>query len=308
MCLRENTPGDKTWFDETYLYTEFFQDRIPDRVMQEIETVLFNGVLGDPCAAPNFLEVCEVIRTRAPQAYITVSSNGGLRNKAFWEVLAKILGDKGRVVFAIDGLEDTNHIYRVNVNYNKVIENAHSFIKAGGNAEWQFITFKHNEHQVKEAELISKKLGFNNFFVKPSHRFTLFEMVGKELPVQPVTVIPYISKREWQEQSNSSTISCYAKRNQTIYIEHTGRLFPCCPLSSGQMYTRTIQFNDGWKELWAKYGEDKINLKDTDWDVIVDGPFFSSVANSWDKDYSHGRLAACAGVCSDSKVKFNHKD
>jgi hypothetical protein len=74
------------------------------------------------------------------------------------------------------------------------------------------------------------------------------------------------------------------------------------------MYTRTIRFDDGWQELWSKYGEDRINLKDIDWDIIVDGPFFSSVAARWNKDYANGRLAACAGVCSNSKIKFNHKD
>lgn len=308
MCLRENTPNDKSWFEETYLYTEFFQDRIPNRIMQEIEKILFNGVLGDPCAAPNFLEVCEVMRTRAPQAFITISSNGGLRNAAFWKVLAKILGNNGRVIFAIDGLEDTNHIYRVNVNYKKVMENVQAFIDGGGNADWQFITFKHNEHQVTEAEELSKKLGFKNFFVKPSHRFTLSEMLGKDISVKPITVVPFISKQEWQAQSNTSTIDCYAQRNQTAYIEYTGRLFPCCPLSSGQMYTRSIRFDDGWQELWSKYGEDRINLKDIDWDNIVDGPFFRSVADRWDKDYANGRLAACAGVCSNSKIKFNHKE
>jgi MoaA/NifB/PqqE/SkfB family radical SAM enzyme len=134
--------------------------------MQEIEKVLFNGVLGDPCAAPNFLEVCEVMRIRAPQAFITISSNGGLRNEAFWTVLAKVLGSNGRVIFAIDGLEDTNHIYRVNVNYKKVMENAQAFITAGGNAEWQFITFKHNEHQIEEIQSYAKSLGFHRVRIK----------------------------------------------------------------------------------------------------------------------------------------------
>jgi len=308
MCLRENTPNDKTWFDETYLYTEFFQDRIPDRVMKEIEKVLFNGVLGDPCAAPNFLEVCEVIRLRSPQAFITISSNGGLRNEAFWKVLAKTLGNSGRVIFAIDGLEDTNHIYRVNVNYKKVMENAQAFIQAGGNAEWQFITFKHNEHQVDAAQQLAKELGFKNFYVKPSFRFTLTEMNGQNLSVQPIAFVPRITKQQWQAQSDTSKINCYAQHNQTAYIEHTGRLFPCCPLSSGQMYTRTIAFDDGWKDLWSTYGEDLINLKNIDWDLIVNGPFFSGVKDRWNKDYANGRLAACAGVCSDSEIKFNYKD
>ena len=122
-------------------------------------------MLGDPCAAPNFIDVCEIFRKRNPNLIISVSTNGGLRTKEFWKKLAEVLGDKGRVVFALDGLKDTNHIYRVNVDFDKVIANATTFIKNGGNAEWQFISFKHNQHQVDEARELSKQLGFKQFFV-----------------------------------------------------------------------------------------------------------------------------------------------
>jgi MoaA/NifB/PqqE/SkfB family radical SAM enzyme len=312
MCLRENTPDDKSWFEETYLPTEFFKKRIPDYVMQQVERILFNGVLGDPAAAPNFIDVCDTMLERGTNSYITISTNGGLRNEEFWTKLAKSLTTKGRVIFAIDGLADTNHIYRVNVSWNKVIKNVTAFIKAGGHAEWQFITFKHNEHQVDEARQLAETIGFKNFFVKSSHRFTLAEMTAQnkivEAPAQVIKLVPKITLDQWHDQSNHSKISCYAKHNSTIYIEYTGKLFPCCPLSSRNMYGRTINFKDGWEELWKEYGDNKINLNHHDWDSIVQGSFFQGVQTSWNKDYANGRLAACAGVCSDSKVKFNDKN
>lgn len=312
MCLRENTPDDKSWFEETFLSTAFFKERIPDYVMQQVERILFNGVLGDPAAAPNFIDVCDTMLERAPQSYITISTNGGLRSETFWTNLAKSLKTNGRVIFAIDGLEDTNHIYRVNVLWSKVIKNAAAFIKAGGHAEWQFITFKHNEHQVDEARQLAHTLGFKNFFVKPSHRFTLFEMTAKNNTVEPAThlinFVPKVTLDYWHQQSNTSKISCYAKHNSTAYIEYTGRLFPCCPLSSRNMYSRTINFNDGWETLWTTHGNNKIDLNTNDWDSIVHGPFFQGVQDSWNKDYANGRLAACAGVCSDSEIKFNNKN
>lgn len=320
MCLRENTPDDKTWFEETYLDTEFFKTRIPDHVLTGVESILFNGVLGDSCAAPNFLEVCSVMRERVPHATITISTNGGLRTTKFWRELAEILGTSGRVIFAIDGLKDTNHIYRVNVNFDRVIENAKAFIQAGGIAEWQFISFKHNQHQIKEAELLAKELGFKSFFVKPSYRFTLEEMAGgpryssgvklepPDVDAHPITFMPKFNLKQWHESTNNSRINCYAQHTNSIYIEYTGRLFPCCPLSSGLMYRRTINFEDSWDTLWNTHGKDKINLKTNDWDSIVNGDFFLGVKDSWNKDYSTGRLAPCAGVCSDSKLKFNNKN
>jgi sulfatase maturation enzyme AslB (radical SAM superfamily) len=70
------------------------------------------------------------------------------------------------MIFSIDGLEDTNHIYRRNVKWDKLISNVKSFINAGGVAEWDYLVFKHNEHQLEEAEKFSKELGFKFFTPK----------------------------------------------------------------------------------------------------------------------------------------------
>jgi hypothetical protein len=51
------------------------------------------------------------------------------------------------------------------------MENAQAFIDAGGNARWDYIVFAHNEHQVDEAESLSKKMGFEKFQFKKSARF-----------------------------------------------------------------------------------------------------------------------------------------
>ena len=61
--------------------------------------------------------------------------------------------------FSIDGLEDTNHLYRQDVEWDKIMERAKKFIGAGGRAEWKFIIFRHNQHQVEEARSLSKELG-----------------------------------------------------------------------------------------------------------------------------------------------------
>ena len=54
----------------------------------------------------------------------------------------------GAVIFSLDGLEDTNHIYRVGVQFKKVMENTQAFINAGASAHWDMLVFKHNKHHV----------------------------------------------------------------------------------------------------------------------------------------------------------------
>jgi hypothetical protein len=44
--------------------------------------------------------------------------------------------------------------------------NVQAFINAGGRAEWDYLIFKHNEHQIDEAKDLSKKLGFYSFVPK----------------------------------------------------------------------------------------------------------------------------------------------
>ena len=280
-------------------------------------------MLGDPCAAPNFLEVCKAVKSKSPQSTIIVSTNGGLRNEKFWHDLAHCLTANDIVIFAIDGLKDTNHIYRVNVDYEKVISNATAFINAGGTAHWQFIPFKHNQHQVNEAESIANSLGFKSFFIKPSYRFVLDNMLGVERyganntllepPTDNDKVHPLVridkkfTTEQWKHSSNNSKIECYAKRTSSIYIDYQGRLFPCCPISSGMFARQTIDMEDDWERIWNNYGDNKINLHHENWDDVVNGMMFTCIQDSWDKDYSTGRLLSCAGSCSNSDLQFNKK-
>jgi len=51
------------------------------------------------------------------------------------------------------------------------MRNVEAFISAGGRARWDFIVFAHNEHQVEQAEQLSKDMGFEKFQYKKSARF-----------------------------------------------------------------------------------------------------------------------------------------
>lgn len=317
MCIRE-IKEDKSWFTESYLPDNFYIDNIPKDVMKQLKKVTFNGVIGDPCCAPNLLNAVKQFVIFS-EADITISTNGGMRNIDFWKELADVLKDRGRVIFAIDGLKDTNHIYRVNVNYNSVMRNSQAFIDAGGKATWQFISFRHNEHQIRAAKSLAHDMGFNDFFVKPSYRFVVDDMIGVEryganrIKIEPPTenVHPLVQQKKfdmdmWHESTKNSKINCFAKHNGSLYMDYKGNLFPCCPISAGQMARQVIQFKDGWDELWEQHGH-TLALHNNKWEDIVSGPFFNEVVRRWDVDFTNGRLAACAGTCSDSEYKFNNR-
>ena len=321
QCVREIISPDKSWLNETYLETDFF-NRIPDHIYQDLKIFFFCGNLGDPCAAPNFLDVCRLVRSKNPNMIIKISTNGGLRSTSFWKELATILGDKSEVVFAIDGLKDTNHIYRVNVRWSTVISNAKAFISAGGKPNWQFIAFKHNQHQVEEARKYAKELGFAKFIVKPSHRFALDGILGIDrqnktsVKIEPPDDQTLVHKvvlhktaknfRELKEQSDSSKITCHVKHTySSVYIDHLGRMWPCCYLAAGLYVSQGYPVPDGWLTTWNNYGDHRVNLKNHNWDDILNGDFFNTIENSWDKDYDNGRIMTCSITCSDFQSRVN---
>lgn len=323
QCIREYDPKDKSWFKEQYLSTDFFKN-IPDEVYKQIKIMFFCGNLGDPCSAPNFLEVCRFVKSKNPNLTIKISTNGGLRSKEFWAELATIVGDRSEVIFAIDGLADTNHIYRVNVRWEKIIENVKSFVSAGGKPYWQYITFKHNQHQVEEARQLANELGFQKFIVKPSHRFALDESFGIErygvdnIKIEPpeeehlTHKVIFHRKPKTLEalktESNDSEINCHVIADySSVYIDHEGHLWPCCYLHAGKYYAERLPDTlvGGWNRIWQEHGKDKISLKTNKWDDILTGDFFKAVKGSWTEDYNGNRIITCAITCGSFKSRIN---
>ena len=67
---------------------------------------------------PESLDIVAWFREHNPTMKIDISTNGGARDKQFWQDLAKY---DPILLFCIDGLEDTHAIYRQNTVYDTVI-------------------------------------------------------------------------------------------------------------------------------------------------------------------------------------------
>jgi hypothetical protein len=72
--------------------------------------------------------------------------------KDYWTDVGNILNRKDIINFDLDGLRDTHHIYRINTEFDKVLENAQAVIELlRPQVHWKYIVFEHNKHQVEEA-------------------------------------------------------------------------------------------------------------------------------------------------------------
>ncbi|MDE3084782.1 MAG: radical SAM protein, partial [Verrucomicrobiota bacterium] len=137
-------------------------------LLADLDNLKICGNYGDGASAPDAIDSFRFLKSRKATLQIKLHSNGGLRDSDWWRQLAKTID---LCVFGIDGLEDTNHLYRRGVSWSKLMQNVEAFIEAGGTAEWQYLIFKHNEHQVEEARALAASLGFKEFVTKRTHRF-----------------------------------------------------------------------------------------------------------------------------------------
>ena len=175
MCVRfhNNSPLVRPDLEIGQITIDKFKKYFPPEVIKKCNLILFCGVHGDPCVAKDMLEICEYIDSVSSTTAVRVNTNGGMRKPEWWARLGKLFSkypqnshSRWEVTFSIDGLEDTNHLYRRNVNWAILMDNVKAFIDAGGDARWDYLIFKHNEHQILEAESMSRQLGFSEFVPK----------------------------------------------------------------------------------------------------------------------------------------------
>lgn len=183
MCARNINGGDvNPQLPQTELSLAQIKEIFDPRFVTQLDRVYLCGNYGDPVAARDTLEALTYFRTYNPNIHLSMHTNGSAKKSGWWAELARIIGRKGHVVFSLDGLEDTNHLYRQGTVWSKIMENAQTFINAGGRARWDYIVFAHNEHQVDEAEALAKKMGFERFQFKKSARFfSMASGVTKEM-------------------------------------------------------------------------------------------------------------------------------
>lgn len=172
VCNR-NVLGGPTagWFPQKEIKLEQVRSYFPESLIGQLESFLFCGNYGDPAMASELVAMCDWLKRVNPSLSVSINTNAGVRNTDFWSSLGKILHGNSFVTFSVDGLEDTNHIYRRNVKWEKVIAAMEAFRSAGGRAHWEFLVFRHNQHQIEEAKKLSEKLGFERFYAKKAFGF-----------------------------------------------------------------------------------------------------------------------------------------
>lgn len=128
---------------------------------------------GEPLLNKDIIKIIEYAKQK--NIYVMMSTNATAMTPAYNQRLLESGIDY--IMVAIDGGSDeTYRQYRRGGNYDKVLSNvkdmlaqretaksAHPFI------EWQYIVFKHNEHEVSATERMAYEIGINKFTPLPAY-------------------------------------------------------------------------------------------------------------------------------------------
>lgn len=294
----------------------------PKSFIQQLDSMYMCGNLGDAIVAEDTLEVFEYFRKNNATMHLSLNTNAGARDPEWWGKLARTLGRNGHVIFSVDGLEDTNHMYRQNVQWHKVEQAMDAFINAGGRARWDYLIFDHNQHQVDEARLLAEQKGFEKFVAKKTGRFITTASEPKKTHQavnrkgQDTTKLKkpdqkYQNKAIQKQQSiidkygsmdsyyDAVPIKCKVAKSKSIYVSAEGLVLPCC-WTAGRMYKwwhKDPKVEQIWQYIDKAGGKDKLNAKFGIEKVFASG-IFDEIKNSWNQSSCEdGKLKVCAMKC-----------
>ena len=278
----------KSWFDKDN--------------WENLKLIDICGNYDEPCTNPDFLKIVEWIVTSdlfRKDLQVNIATNGGVRDKKFWTelgLLTQLHRDPGgyariRVVWGIDGLEDTNHIYRRNVKWDKLQDNFRAYISAKGNAYWQFIYFKHNEHQDELVKQRSIDEGFRGVKWRgaKSRDYQYNE-------IKPASMGKYetpTKKPNLQVVCKACHRPDYHGYDTGLYITNQGWLLPCCWWGT----------KSTMREIYEKYGHKyDVNSHKLDGNRSVqdalDGEWFSNLHREIMKD----NFSQCGLHCKENII------
>ncbi len=291
MCPRRTRGGPLNITLDEITFNTFIKWFPIDFIKQLVD---FNmcGNLGDPIIAEDTLEIFNYLREHNSTMTLQMHTNGSGRSKEWWQALA---GINVKVIFGIDGLKDTHSLYRISTDWQRIIDNAQTFINAGGDARWDMLVFKHNEHQVDTCEQMSKDLGFKGFSIKHTTRFRdgKLDVIDDDYNVTH-TLYPTkkseeaIAKVKTAQSELLPTITCKAKKDSQLYVSARGNVSPCCWLDLEWVPEVSISRIDYMSKI-----NQFPNLHNTSLREIFDSGFFSAISGCW----STTGLKECSKQC-----------
>ncbi len=202
------------------------------KIIDEIHPELIYLTLyfqGEPFLNKQFLEFVKI--AAAKNIYTATSSNAHY----FTDEMAKATIESGldRLTISIDGIDQESYQkYRVGGSLEKVLEGTQNLLKwkkklgkTTPHIIWQFIAFKHNEHQIPELKKLAKEIGVDELGIKTAQIYD-YQTSDAFIP-ENEHLSRYRKTEKGYEIKNKLLNQCWRMWRGSV-ITWDGLVVPCC--------------------------------------------------------------------------------
>ncbi|MFY8022044.1 MAG: radical SAM/SPASM domain-containing protein [Bacteroidia bacterium] len=184
---------------------------------------------GEPFLNKKFLEFVRYASDK--NIYTATSSNAHY----FTDEMAKATVESGldRLIVSIDGVtQDAYSKYRIGGNLDKVLEGTRNLVKwkkqlnsSTPHIIWQFIAFKHNEHQIPEVKKMAKEIGVDELGIKTAQIYD-YQSSDEFIP-ENEELSRYTKTENGYQIKNKLLNQCWRLWRGSV-ITWDGLVVPCC--------------------------------------------------------------------------------
>lgn len=169
-CPRNNPKEKKEDWDVGHMNTDIAKSLANSTVER---SYLFVGCYGDPIYHPDFIDIVKYYIDRNKR--LTIHTNGSFKKQSWWDKLASLNWTYNQnFTFSVDGLKDTNHIYRIRADWESIMRGMKTIGSLPSDRkprlEWKMLVFPYNKHQVPEARKLAQEIGIDTFTPVKSER------------------------------------------------------------------------------------------------------------------------------------------
>jgi MoaA/NifB/PqqE/SkfB family radical SAM enzyme len=210
------------------------------------------GDYGDSIYYPKLFHLIEKFRS---QVSFQIVTNGSRQTQKFWNKLSSLLTKNDTIIFSIDGLEHTNHLYRINSDWPSIMQGLDIMVKSPANIIWKTIIFDFNYNRLKEIKDFAESKGAT-FHAEKTHRY------GNPQLQPPETFIESNHLFDNKFVTDQFEIEPRCEKEAKV-ITADGYLSPCDWIRN----PRTLYKSQLWKqkERWL----DKVKIENNTYDQAI---------------------------------------
>lgn len=302
------------------LTVEQFEKMFPTNIVAGKE-FYFGGTVDDPLMNNNVYDICEYVIDN--KGMVNIETNTGANTTETFKKLGKLSRKSNKnlhVHFSVDGLEETNHLYRVNVKWSKVLENMKAYVSENGYCTWQYLVFDHNYDDIEKAKELAKELNIplvlrqNVRNIEPWISKTKVknkETKKIETKTFEVKTTDKFSHPELEKvvdvrdkpQPTKKSINCLMIHQGEVFVAWDSRVWPCCWFASD-----SFARYDYFKKLDEKLGNTWNNLQYNTLDQIVEHEYYATILKeSWtNPKFKEYYYPFCYRKCGDNNARTHY--